>query len=72
MQTAADRQEAFRERQRREGLRNMVVWLDEREIAAVDRVKSSLGLTSRSDALRHILGGLAVTSNAQPKLLPGN
>lgn len=72
MAQTSHRQGAFRERQRREGLRNMEIWLNEREIAAVDKVKSHLGLTSRSDALRYILGGLGVTSDALPSTLPGN
>lgn len=71
MPNTSDRQATFRRRQRLEGLRNMEFWLNEREIAAVDSVKSHLGLTSRSDALRHILGGLTVTSNARPSP-PGN
>lgn len=63
MRTASDRQQSFRQRQRSDGLRNMEFWLNDKEVEAVDRVKSHLGLTSRSEALRYILGGLGVTSN---------
>ena len=61
LESERHRNERFKERQKSDGKRQVMLWLSDDDVEAADRLKAAMGVTNRSEVISTLL------RNSQPQ-----